>query len=106
MTGEEHTKIINQLRITTDEAEKQKLLLQLSQDYTDMINTNNENEQKIKELNTTCENYKDINNKLWLERTIVDKSQCTEGTEGTEGQEGSEGEPKKLEYEDLDFSED
>lgn len=105
MTIEEHQKILQAIKNSSDPLEIQQNLLALEQDYTSMSNdlqkANEERDKAIKEAN----GYIEINKQLW-EQKLNSNNKSGEETPGVETpSEETPGEevPKKMDLTDFNF---
>ena len=79
MTLDEHNSLIEKIRNCESIADAQETLLELSKDYAQMISTQEEINKKLEVATKERDTFRDVNNKLWLERSI-NTSNNTEST--------------------------
>ena len=97
MTLEEHNKILEQILLQNEQAERSKLLEQLREDYTKIsgdLTTAQSEQERLKKENET---FSRVNSELFLKVGQVDKSLENLEEEGIQEEEA----PEKLKYENL-----
>ena len=99
MKFEEHKKIIDNIVSKVDDADIREELIKLSNDYKEMIATNETLNNDLKTVTEEKQKYAELNNKLILQQTVK--------TEKIDDNETNfiEEENKKMSYDDLNFDE-
>ena len=99
MKFEEHKKIIDNIVNKVDDADIRKELIKLSNDYKEMIATNETLNNDLKSVTEEKQKYAELNNKLILQQTV--KTEKIDDNENNSTEE----ENKKMSYDDLNFDE-
>lgn len=99
MKFEEHKKIIDNIVNKVDDADIREELLKLSNDYKEMIATNETLTNDLKTVTEEKQKYAELNNKLILQQTV--KTEKIDDNENNSTEE----ENKKMSYDDLNFDE-
>ena len=99
MKFEEHKKIIDNIVSKVDDADIREELLKLSNDYKEMIATNETLNNDLKAVTEEKQKYAELNNKLILNQTV--KTEKIDDNENNSTEE----ENKKMSYDDLNFDE-
>ena len=99
MKFEEHKKIIDNIVSKVDDADIREELLKLSNDYKEMIATNETLNNDLKSVTEEKQKYAELNNKLILQQTV--KTEKIDDNENNSTEE----ENKKMSYDDLNFDE-
>ena len=99
MKFEEHKKIIDNIVSKVDDADIREELIQLSNDYKEMIATNETLNNDLKTVTEEKQKYAELNNKLILQQTV--KTEKIDDNENNSTEE----ENKKMSYDDLNFDE-
>ena len=99
MKFEEHKKIIDNIVSKVDDADIREELIQLSNDYKEMIATNETLNNDLKTVTEEKQKYAELNNKLILQQTVKTEKIDDNETNSTEE------ENKKMSYDDLNFDE-
>ena len=99
MKFEEHKKIIDNIVSKVDDADIRKELITLSNDYKEMIATNETLNNDLKAVTEEKQKYAELNNKLILQQTV--KTEKIDDNENNSTEE----ENKKMSYDDLNFDE-
>lgn len=99
MKFEEHKKIIDNIVNKVDDADIRKELIKLSNDYKEMIATNETLNNDLKAVTEEKQKYAELNNKLILQQTV--KTEKIDDNENNSTEE----ENKKMSYDDLNFDE-
>ena len=99
MKFEEHKKIIDNIVNKVDDADIREELLKLSNDYKEMIATNETLNNDLKTVTEEKQKYAELNNKLILQQTV--KTEKIDDNENNSTEE----ENKKMSYDDLNFDE-
>ena len=99
MKFEEHKKIIDNIVSKVDDADIREELIQLSNDYKEMIATNETLSNDLKTVTEEKQKYAELNNKLILQQTV--KTEKIDDNEINSTEE----ENKKMSYDDLNFDE-
>ena len=99
MKFEEHKKIIDNIVSKVDDADIREELIKLSNDYKEMIATNETLNNDLKAVTEEKQKYAELNNKLILNQTVKTEKIDDNETNSTEE------ENKKMSYDDLNFDE-
>lgn len=99
MKFEEHKKIIDNIVNKVDDADIREELIKLSNDYKEMIATNETLNNDLKTVTEEKQKYAELNNKLILQQTV--KTEKIDDNEINSTEE----ENKKMSYDDLNFDE-
>lgn len=99
MKFEEHKKIIDNIVNKVDDADIREELIKLSNDYKEMIATNETLNNDLKAVTEEKQKYAELNNKLILQQTV--KTEKIDDNENNSTEE----ENKKMSYDDLNFDE-
>ena len=99
MKFEEHKKIIDNIVSKVDDADIREELIELSNDYKEMIATNETLSNDLKTVTEEKQKYAELNNKLILQQTV--KTEKIDDNENNSTEE----ENKKMSYDDLNFDE-
>lgn len=99
MKFEEHKKIIDNIVSKVDDADIREELIKLSNDYKEMIATNETLNNDLKAVTEEKQKYAELNNKLILNQTV--KTEKIDDNENNSTEE----ENKKMSYDDLNFDE-
>lgn len=99
MKFEEHKKIIDNIVNKVDDADIREELIKLSNDYKEMIATNETLTNDLKTVTEEKQKYAELNNKLILNQTV--KTEKIDDNENNSTEE----ENKKMSYDDLNFDE-
>ena len=99
MKFEEHKSIIDNIVSKVDDADIRKELIKLSNDYKEMIATNETLNNDLKSVTEEKQKYAELNNKLILQQTV--KTEKIDDNENNSTEE----ENKKMSYDDLNFDE-
>ena len=99
MKFEEHKKIIDNIVNKVDDADIREELIKLSNDYKEMIATNETLSNDLKTVTEEKQKYAELNNKLILNQTV--KTEKIDDNENNSTEE----ENKKMSYDDLNFDE-
>ena len=99
MKFEEHKSIIDNIVSKVDDADIREELIKLSNDYKEMIATNETLNNDLKAVTEEKQKYAELNNKLILQQTVK-----TEKIDDNETNSTDE-ENKKMSYDDLNFDE-
>lgn len=99
MKFEEHKKIIDNIVNKVDDADIREYLVKLSNDYKEMIATNETLTNDLKTVTEEKQKYAELNNKLILNQTVKTEKIDDNETNSTEE------ENKKMSYDDLNFDE-
>ena len=99
MKFEEHKKIIDNIVSKVDDADIREELIKLSNDYKEMIATNETLNNDLKTVTEEKQKYAELNNKLILQQTV--KTEKIDDNENNSTEE----ENKKMSYDDLNFDE-
>lgn len=99
MKFEEHKKIIDNIVNKVDDADIREELIKLSNDYKEMIATNETLNNDLKTVTEEKQKYAELNNKLILQQTVKTEKIDDNETNSTEE------ENKKMSYDDLNFDE-
>ena len=99
MKFEEHKSIIDNIVSKVDDADIREELIQLSNDYKEMIATNETLNNDLKTVTEEKQKYAELNNKLILQQTV--KTEKIDDNENNSTEE----ENKKMSYDDLNFDE-
>ena len=99
MKFEEHKSIIDNIVSKVDDADIRKELITLSNDYKEMIATNETLNNDLKAVTEEKQKYAELNNKLILQQTV--KTEKIDDNENNSTEE----ENKKMSYDDLNFDE-
>ena len=99
MKFEEHKKIIDNIVSKVDDADIREELITLSNDYKEMIATNETLSNDLKTVTEEKQKYAELNNKLILQQTV--KTEKIDDNENNSTEE----ENKKMSYDDLNFDE-
>lgn len=99
MKFEEHKKIIDNIVSKVDDADIREELIKLSNDYKEMIATNEDLSNNLKTVTEEKQKYAELNNKLILNQTVKTEKIDDNETNSTEE------ENKKMSYDDLNFDE-
>lgn len=99
MKFEEHKKIIDNIVNKVDDADIREELIKLSNDYKEMIATNETLNNDLKTVTEEKQKYAELNNKLILQQTV--KTEKIDDNENNSTEE----ENKKMSYDDLNFDE-
>ena len=99
MKFEEHKKIIDNIVSKVDDADIREELIKLSNDYKEMIATNETLSNDLKTVTEEKQKYAELNNKLILNQTVKTEKIDDNETNSTEE------ENKKMSYDDLNFDE-
>lgn len=99
MKFEEHKKIIDNIVNKVDDADIREELIKLSNDYKEMIATNETLNNDLKTVTEEKQKYAELNNKLILNQTVKTEKIDDNETNSTEE------ENKKMSYDDLNFDE-
>ena len=99
MKFEEHKKIIDNIVNKVDDADIREELIKLSNDYKEMIATNETLNNDLKTVTEEKQKYAELNNKLILNQTV--KTEKIDDNENNSTEE----ENKKMSYDDLNFDE-
>ena len=99
MKFEEHKKIIDNIVNKVDDADIREELMKLSNDYKEMIATNETLNNDLKAVTEEKQKYAELNNKLILQQTVKTEKIDDNETNSTEE------ENKKMSYDDLNFDE-
>ena len=97
MKFEEHKKIIDNIVNKVDDADIRGELIKLSNDYKEMIATNETLNNDLKTVTEEKQKYAELNNKLILQQTVKKKKIDDNENNSTEE------ENKKMSYDDLNF---
>lgn len=100
MTKEEHTKLLDEIRTTSDDATRSSLLLQLQSDYDNTLETISNLTENIETVSAERDRYAKANNDLWLQVNATRGVNTEVSTP-----EHTEEPPTKRSFDDLDFSE-
>lgn len=99
MKFEEHKSIIDNIVSKVDDADIREELIKLSNDYKEMIATNETLNNDLKTVTEEKQKYAELNNKLILQQTV--KTEKIDDNENNSTEE----ENKKMSYDDLNFDE-
>lgn len=99
MKFEEHKSIIDNIVSKVDDADIREELIRLSNDYKEMIATNETLSNDLKTVTEEKQKYAELNNKLILQQTVKTEKIDDNETNSTEE------ENKKMSYDDLNFDE-
>lgn len=99
MKFEEHKSIIDNIVSKVDDADIREELIKLSNDYKEMIATNETLTNDLKTVTEEKQKYAELNNKLILQQTV--KTEKIDDNENNSTEE----ENKKMSYDDLNFDE-
>ena len=99
MKFEEHKSIIDNIVSKVDDADIREELIKLSNDYKEMIATNETLSNDLKAVTEEKQKYAELNNKLILQQTV--KTEKIDDNENNSTEE----ENKKMSYDDLNFDE-
>lgn len=99
MKFEEHKTIIDNIVSKVDDADIREELIKLSNDYKEMIATNETLSNDLKTVTEEKQKYAELNNKLILNQTVKTEKIDDNETNSTEE------ENKKMSYDDLNFDE-
>lgn len=99
MKFEEHKSIIDNIVSKVDDADIREELIKLSNDYKEMIATNETLSNDLKTVTEEKQKYAELNNKLILQQTV--KTEKIDDNEINSTEE----ENKKMSYDDLNFDE-
>lgn len=99
MKFEEHKTIIDNIVSKVDDADIREDLIKLSNDYKEMIATNETLSNDLKTVTEEKQKYAELNNKLILNQTVKTEKIDDNETNSTEE------ENKKMSYDDLNFDE-
>lgn len=99
MKFEEHKSIIDNIVSKVDDADIREELMKLSNDYKEMIATNETLTNDLKTVTEEKQKYAELNNKLILQQTV--KTEKIDDNENNSTEE----ENKKMSYDDLNFDE-
>lgn len=99
MKFEEHKSIIDNIVSKVDDADIREELIKLSNDYKEMIATNETLSNDLKTVTKEKQKYAELNNKLILNQTV--KTEKIDDNENNSTEE----ENKKMSYDDLNFDE-
>lgn len=99
MKFEEHKSIIDNIVSKVDDADIREELIKLSNDYKEMIATNETLSNDLKTVTEEKQKYAELNNKLILQQTVKTEKIDDNETNSTEE------ENKKMSYDDLNFDE-
>ena len=99
MKFEEHKSIIDNIVSKVDDADIREELLKLSNDYKEMIATNETLNNDLKAVTEEKQKYAELNNKLILQQTV--KTEKIDDNENNSTEE----ENKKMSYDELNFDE-
>ena len=99
MKFSEHKKIIDNIVNKVDDADIREELIKLSNDYKEMIATNETLNNDLKAVTEEKQKYAELNNKLILNQTV--KTEKIDDNENNSTEE----ENKKMSYDDLNFDE-
>lgn len=99
MKFEEHKSIIDNIVSKVDDADIREELIKLSNDYKEMIATNEDLSNNLKTVTEEKQKYAELNNKLILQQTV--KTEKIDDNEINSTEE----ENKKMSYDDLNFDE-
>lgn len=99
MKFSEHKKIIDNIVNKVDDADIREELIKLSNDYKEMIATNETLSNDLKTVTEEKQKYAELNNKLILNQTVKTEKIDDNETNSTEE------ENKKMSYDDLNFDE-
>lgn len=99
MKFEEHKKIIDNIVNKVDDADIREELIKLSNDYKEMIATNETLNNDLKTVTEEKQKYAELNNKLILQQTVKTEKIDDNETNSTEE------ENRKMSYDDLNFDE-
>ena len=99
MKFEEHKSIIDNIVSKVDDADIREELIRLSNDYKEMIATNETLTNDLKSVTEEKQKYAELNNKLILQQTV--KTEKIDDNESNSTEE----ENKKMSYDDLNFDE-
>ena len=99
MKFEEHKTIIDNIVSKVDDADIREELIKLSNDYKEMIATNETLNNDLKTVTEEKQKYAELNNKLILQQTV--KTEKIDDNENNSTEE----ENKKMSYDDLNFDE-
>ena len=99
MKFEEHKSIIDNIVSKVDDADIREELIKLSNDYKEMIATNETLNNDLKAVTEEKQKYAELNNKLILQQTVKTEKIDDNETNSTEE------ENKKMSYDDLNFDE-
>lgn len=99
MKFEEHKTIIDNIVSKVDDADIREDLIKLSNDYKEMIATNETLNNDLKTVTEEKQKYAELNNKLILQQTV--KTEKIDDNENNSTEE----ENKKMSYDDLNFDE-
>ena len=99
MKFEEHKSIIDNIVSKVDDADIREELIKLSNDYKEMIATNETLNNDLKTVTEEKQKYAELNNKLILQQTVKTEKIDDNETNSTEE------ENKKMSYDDLNFDE-
>ena len=99
MKFEEHKTIIDNIVSKVDDADIREELIKLSNDYKEMIATNETLNNDLKAVTKEKQKYAELNNKLILNQTV--KTEKIDDNENNSTEE----ENKKMSYDDLNFDE-
>lgn len=99
MKFEEHKTIIDNIVSKVDDADIREELIKLSNDYKEMIATNETLNNDLKTVTEEKQKYAELNNKLILQQTVKTEKIDDNETNSTEE------ENKKMSYDDLNFDE-
>ena len=97
MKFEEHKSIIDNIVSKVDDADIREELIKLSNDYKEMIATNETLNNDLKAVTEEKQKYAELNNKLILQQTV--KTEKIDDNENNSTEE----ENKKMSYDDLNF---
>lgn len=95
----EHKKIIDNIVNKVDDANIREDLIKLSNDYKEMIATNETLTNDLKTVTEEKQKYAELNNKLILQQTV--KTEKIDDNKNNSTEE----ENKKMSYDDLNFDE-
>ena len=105
MTQEEHNAVIEQIRTATSDVERSTLLLNLTNDYTQMLNTNKELTTQNEKLEKDNTEYAKLNNSLFLQLGNQNKN-TNQNNDNQNNDNPNNEQPKKLSFDDLKFDND
>lgn len=95
----EHKEIIDNIVSKVDNADIREDLVKLSNDYKEMLATNETLTNDLKSVTEEKQKYAELNNKLILQQTV--KTEKIDDNENTSNEE----ENKKMSYDELNFDE-
>lgn len=88
---------IEQIRTCEDTAERQTLLLNLSNDFKELDGDITARKKELEQVTKERDTYRDTNNQLWLERS----TNTSEDDNNTNINKGKEEPPQKMLYSNL-----